>query len=516
MGNGPIRVLPLLTRICSRRSFGHTGIAIGLALLAFLAVSFSQPTEADAGGKVVASRMVSAEKGGEVRTRLGVSVVVPARVLVRKSRVSIRQIRPGRYDIHIHGRWHGFVRVTLPLRGRGDAVVHRVGRTWLQESARRGRRTVWVSNLSVFDTIKNLPKKTAASLCLTTNPKKFVQCLMTKGIKSVDSKVVNWLLKDLAPECAAKIISSKGGVGTMWAAFGSKECLVHTGDPRGWFGQVHKNTIVTVSATGTSYFFDANGKPHWIPDGRTYNCLTARGLRVVVTGYAQAAIDDSGDGKPWATCESPPLATQPPPATQVPPVPTSPVTPAPARAVKLARGPVAPAGYRYAISLIGFPSGSGVSVSCRDSVDPRGFFTFTMSTDASGAAFTQSQCYSGDGPDHWVVASGVESNHVSWGATPPSPSTTWPETTGGSAHTWTNYTNAGGTQGPTIAANQTVQIACKATGFRVANGNTWWYRIAQAPWSNRHYVSADAFYNNGATSGPLAGTPFVDTRVRDC
>jgi hypothetical protein len=100
--------------------------------------------------------------------------------------------------------------------------------------------------------------------------------------------------------------------------------------------------------------------------------------------------------------------------------------------------------------------------------------------------------------------------------TTPAPARTWSETTGGVAHTWTNHTNAGGTQGPSIGSNQTVQIACKLQGFRVADGNTWWYRIAQAPWNNQFYVSADAFYNNGATSGSLRGTPFVDPAVGDC
>jgi len=103
-------------------------------------------------------------------------------------------------------------------------------------------------------------------------------------------------------------------------------------------------------------------------------------------------------------------------------------------------------------------------------------------------------------------------------ANPPSPpaQTTWPETVGGVSHTWTNPANAGGNEGPTIAAFQTVLISCKLTGFKVADGNTWWYRIAQAPWNNAYYVSADAFYNNGATSGPLKGTPFVDPAVPNC
>jgi hypothetical protein len=102
------------------------------------------------------------------------------------------------------------------------------------------------------------------------------------------------------------------------------------------------------------------------------------------------------------------------------------------------------------------------------------------------------------------------------GSQPAPPPATYPETTGGVAHTWTNYTNAGGTEGPQIASNQTVQIACKLTGFKVPDGNTWWYRIAQSPWNNQYYVSADAFYNNGATSGSLQGTPFVDPNVANC
>jgi hypothetical protein len=54
------------------------------------------------------------------------------------------------------------------------------------------------------------------------------------------------------------------------------------------------------------------------------------------------------------------------------------------------------------------------------------------------------------------------------------------------------------------------------TGFRVSDGNTWWYRIAQSPWNNNYYVSADAFYNNGETGGSLHGTPWVDSAVPNC
>jgi hypothetical protein len=87
---------------------------------------------------------------------------------------------------------------------------------------------------------------------------------------------------------------------------------------------------------------------------------------------------------------------------------------------------------------------------------------------------------------------------------------------GGVTHTWTNYSNAGGNQGPSIPTGSTVQVACKISGFRVEDGDTWWYRIASSPWNSAYYASADAFYNNGQTTGSLKGTPFVDAAVADC
>lgn len=99
---------------------------------------------------------------------------------------------------------------------------------------------------------------------------------------------------------------------------------------------------------------------------------------------------------------------------------------------------------------------------------------------------------------------------------PTPPPRTYSETTGGDTHTWTNYSNAGGYEGQLIPRYTTVQISCKVQGFRVANGNPWWYRINSSPWNDGYYASADAFYNNGSTSGSLAGTPWVDPAVPDC
>ena len=90
------------------------------------------------------------------------------------------------------------------------------------------------------------------------------------------------------------------------------------------------------------------------------------------------------------------------------------------------------------------------------------------------------------------------------------------ETTGSTANTWSDFTDAGGTHGAELSANQTVAIACKVQGYKVQDGDTWWYKIASSPWDGNFYVSADAFYNNGQPAGTLAGTALVDTAVPNC
>jgi hypothetical protein len=98
----------------------------------------------------------------------------------------------------------------------------------------------------------------------------------------------------------------------------------------------------------------------------------------------------------------------------------------------------------------------------------------------------------------------------------PTAAPTFAETSGSVVHSWSDYANAGGTEGPEVPSNATVQIVCKIEGFRVEDGNTWWYRIASSPWDGNYYGSADAFYNNGQTAGSLQGTPFVDPAVPNC
>ena len=100
--------------------------------------------------------------------------------------------------------------------------------------------------------------------------------------------------------------------------------------------------------------------------------------------------------------------------------------------------------------------------------------------------------------------------------TPPPTPTLYYETTGGVTNTWSDYGDAGGTEGPQIAKNATVQVNCRISGWKAPDGNTWWYQIPASPWNNAYFASADAFYNNGATSGSLVGTPWYDPSVPVC
>ncbi len=59
-------------------------------------------------------------------------------------------------------------------------------------------------------------------------------------------------------------------------------------------------------------------------------------------------------------------------------------------------------------------------------------------------------------------------------------------------------------------------IACRTHDFVVQDGNRWWYLIDSKPWSRHFFVTADAFYNNGRTSGSLRGSAFVDPKVATC
>jgi hypothetical protein len=171
----------------------------------------------------------------------------------------------------------------------------------------------------------------------------------------------------------------------------------------------------------------------------------------------------------------------------------------------------------------GLRANTGFTVGCWETSDSTGnggsqVASFSITTDGSGN-WDGSGCATADSAytNLRIGPNLIWSNTIAPVPVAP-PARTWSETAGppSGSGTFTNYLNAGGTLGPGIGAYQTVQVSCKIQGFRVADGNTWWYRIASAPWSNQYYAPADNFYNNGATGGSLHGTPFVDSNVPNC
>lgn len=96
-------------------------------------------------------------------------------------------------------------------------------------------------------------------------------------------------------------------------------------------------------------------------------------------------------------------------------------------------------------------------------------------------------------------------------------STTYPQRTGGTSRTWSDYTNAGGEPGPTINGSRAVEVTCRIRGFEVQSGNQWWYLVASAPWRNDFFASADGFFNQRKTRGvDFRTTRFVDPGVPRC
>jgi hypothetical protein len=280
----------------------------------------------------------------------------------------------------------------------------------------------------------------------------------------------------------------------------------------------------------TTWTVDAKGFRHHIPNGGTYECLKKKlGAYKLLVKEAVELIDETDEAscdKPFGSGNAPaPEPPDDPPGAGGGGTPGGGGSPsAGVRSVSLGQGPVAPKGYRYAIRLSGFAAGTGVSVSCHDSVDPGGFFTFTLTTDGAGNASTESQCYSADGPDHWIVAGGVESNHVSWtmgGAPPPPPPppppTVWAEQQGSlGANTFTNPYNASG-MGSKVQPYQWVDVSCKVHAPYIASANPdgYWYRIATAPWNNAYYAVANTFWN-GDIPGQKPYTHFTDWAVPNC
>ena len=242
-----------------------------------------------------------------------------------------------------------------------------------------------------------------------------------------------------------------------------------------------------------------------------YVLLTARvGRRPSLVAYASGCLASLDLLTPC------PLASRPPYSAKGP-VPTPPPPPPGPQVVQ------PPPAITHTLSIVlggggsGTVTGYGINCpsTCSGSYAAGTAVTITPAP-AAGSTFSGwSGACSGTGACN-VTLDADKTVNVAFVAIPTNH--TYAETVGGDTNTWTNYLNAGGTQGPTIQAHVTVQISCRLMGLSVdvAPGDPWWYRIASAPWSDMYYASADAFYNNGQTTGTLLGTPLVDPNVPGC
>lgn len=402
--------------------------------------------------RVDATARVSRRSGAILKAG-GVVLRVPAGVVAHNTTATIATISPGIYNISIGGSWHGDVNVTVPLRSADDLVLHQIGGYWMPETA-PGVATAVVSHLSPFTTLLT---KGLSAICIRTTVAKALTCLAEKGIKHIDKSLAGWLASKLSTSCATALFADAYGVvDVFWGALSEPACTGQAGE-----------SGYTPSPKGESD----------------------------IQGTSTPAPNSPSPGSPGNGGSGAPSATQ--------------------GAVQIAWSTAHPTW--VIMTLTGFSPGTW-DYTCN--FGSGGDSSFTLSVTASPETIDNGQTCHDDisGDTTWVTVGSSRSNSLTVpAASPPPPvSGTYAETVGGPAHSWTNYANAGGVEGPTIPAYTTVQVSCVVTGFMVADGNTAWYRIASSPWNNQYYVSADAFYNNGATSGSLSGTPFVDPAVRQC
>jgi hypothetical protein len=153
--------------------------------------------------------------GGLVESRSGAAIYVPPGVMQRRGRVSIKHLKGGRINFHIAAPWRGTIAVTMPRVARSEVVAHSVGDMWLPEGP-PGQRTVWVTQLSIFDTAK---AKAKAAVCfLQLSKAKIAACLAKKLPGKIGKDLGSWLAEKLGHNCAAALISNGllAPVATLW------------------------------------------------------------------------------------------------------------------------------------------------------------------------------------------------------------------------------------------------------------------------------------------------------------
>jgi len=193
-----------------------------LATVPALAEASSGQTAVDPGSSKAAAtskrrdvRKRLGRDGGLVESRSGAAIYVPPGVMQRGGRVSITHLKGGRIDFHVAAPWRGTIAVTMPRLGRSEVVAHSVGDMWLPEGP-PGQRTVWVTQLSIFDTAK--AKAKAAACFLQLSKAKIAACLAKKLPTKIGKDLGSWLAEKLGHNCAAALISNGllAPVATVW------------------------------------------------------------------------------------------------------------------------------------------------------------------------------------------------------------------------------------------------------------------------------------------------------------
>lgn len=430
------------------------------------------------------TRTVGPQQSASIPLAHGIQLIVPRHTLETRGRISVESLPGHLYSITISARWRRRIRIVARIHG--SIRTEPLGGIMFVSPPSAAKERPQAHAALSLNPLNNVCVKVAVAVgtaAIETGPfdpeidgTTVAACLLKEGATFIGRALAAKIASALGHDCAAALL--KSGTNDVKAAFFD---VPQCNEPRGPSGP-------------------SNGAPLIVA---TLQVPTPPGIPIGV-----------------ATPTNPTGTPSPSPG----PAPTPAPLPAAEFHVMNASGGIywrsAPDwNSAEATPGNGFYPDTVIKVSCYQS----GSANVPGSSDAM---WEQASWVAGSGGGSgWInehfINDGSAINQPSPGippcAAPPPPAPqTWAETAGGVAHTWTNYTNAGGTQGPSIAGGQTVAIACKLQGFRVADGNTWWYRIASSPWSDNFYVSADAFYNNGATSGPLKGTPFVDPAVANC
>jgi len=185
-----------------RLSVPMARVAASVLGMVLIATSLVACTTDQGLGTVIARSTISANNGGTVGAPNGVELSVPPGVLKTDSEAQIIEVGPHQYDIHINGDWSGKVAITLPLSGENNAIAHRVGDTWVLEGDSYGQSKVWVSQLSWFSDLVDQGKNV---LCLTFSVGQFLDCLLKKGVKHVNSAMAQWISEKLDQSCALNV-----------------------------------------------------------------------------------------------------------------------------------------------------------------------------------------------------------------------------------------------------------------------------------------------------------------------